>query len=306
MMKGRTLVAAQIALISVAIYGLAWGQWPDYPTRGVPRTKDGMPDLTAPTPRTADGKPDLTGLWEGARGGGGGQRGAAGAGGQRGAAGAQTPAPPNAPPAAQPQTTVGAPGAPPLATFFNLGAGFKEGLPYTPWAAELRKTRTAANAKDNPDAHCLPIGLTQLHLHPQPRKIIQTPDVIVIMYEAQGEVRQIFTDGRSLPDNDPQPWWRGYSVGRWEGDTLVVETTGFRDDVWLDVNGSPLTTTGKMTERFTRSNFGSLQIDITIEDPKAYTKPFTVRVNQRIMVDTDLIEFVCNENERSSKHYTDK
>jgi len=194
-------------------------------------------------------------------------------------------------------------GSPPLATFFEIGAGIPGGPPYTPWAADVKKKRASENAKDNPDAHCLPIGLMQLHLHPQPRKIIQTPDVIVIMYEAQGEVRQIFTDGRPLPNNDPQPWWRGYSTGHWEGDTLVVETTGFRDDVWLDVNGSPLTTTGKITERFRRLNYGSLQIDITIEDPKSYTKPFTVRVNQRIMLDTDLIEFVCNENEKSSLHY---
>jgi hypothetical protein len=194
-------------------------------------------------------------------------------------------------------------GLPPVATFFNIGAGFKEGLPFTPWAAELRKKRESTNAKDNPDAHCLPIGLTQLHMHPQPRKIIQTPDVIVILYEAQGEVRQIFTDGRPLPNNDPQPFWRGYSVGHWEGDTLVVETIGFRDDVWLDVNGSPLTNTGKMTERFRRPNYGNMEITITIEDPKAYTKPFTVRVNHRIMLNTDLIEFVCNENEKSSPFY---
>jgi hypothetical protein len=286
-----TLLTALFAILSVSL----WAQWPDHPTRGVPKGKDGKPDLTAPAPRTADGKPDFTGLWE-ARGGGGG-------GGQRGAgAGTAVPPPPNAPPNAQPEVLPNA-GGPPLATFFNIGAGFKEGLPFTPWAADLRKKREAANAKDNPDAHCLPIGLMQLHLHPQPRKIIQTPDVMIIMYEAQGEVRQIFTDGRKSPDNDPQPWWRGYSVGRWEGDTLVVETTGFRDDVWLDVNGSPLTTTGKMTERMRRLNYGSMETVITIEDPKAYTKPFTVRVNHRIMLDTDLIEFVCNENERSSQHY---
>jgi len=161
----------------------------------------------------------------------------------------------------------------------------------------------ADNMKDNPDAHCLPIGLTQLHLHPQPRKIIQTPKLIVMLYEAQGGVRQIFMDGRPLPNNDPQPWWYGYSIGHWEGDDLVVETTGFRDDVWLDVNGSPLTTTGKMTERMRRPNFGTLQTDITIEDPKAYTKPFTVRVNHRVMLNTDLIEFICGENEKSSRYF---
>ena len=216
------------------------------------------------------------------------------------------PPSPNAPPTARPEVVSTGDGGPPLATFFNIGAGFKDGAPYTPWAKDVRDKRQGANAKDNPDAHCLPIGLMQLHLHPQPRKIIQTADVMIIMYEAQGEVRQIFLDGRPLPKNDPQPWWRGYSVGHWEGDTLVVETVGFRDDVWLDVNGSPLTNTGKITERFRRLNYGNLEIVVTIEDPKSYTKPFTVKVNQRILLDTDLIEFVCNENEKSSERYTDK
>jgi hypothetical protein len=167
----------------------------------------------------------------------------------------------------------------------------------------LRDKRAAANAKDNPDAHCLPIGLTQMHLHPQPRKIIQTPKVIVMLYEAQAGVRQIFMDGRKLPSDDPQPWWYGYSVGRWEADTLVVETNGFRDDVWLDVNGSPLTNTGKMTERMRRINYGTLETVVTIEDPKSYTKPFSVRIMHRIMPNTELIEFICNENEQSSQHY---
>src|SRR2546428_886914 len=291
MIHRKTLIhAAQFVIVFAALSALMWAQWPAYPTRSVPKTSDGKPDLNGPVPRMPDGKPDFSGLWEAARLRGNGQRGT----------------PSNAPLQPAPPPPPSTDGGPPLATFFNLGAGFKDGLPYTPWAAEVRKKREADNAKDNPDAHCLPIGLMQLHLHPQPRKIIHTADVLVILYEAQGEVRQIFTDRRPLPKNDPQPWWRGYSVGHWEGDTLVVETTGFRDDVWLDVNGSPLTNTGKMTERFRRVNYGNLQIDITIEDPKAYTKPFTVRVNQRVMLDTDLIEFVCNENEKSSHHYTDK
>jgi hypothetical protein len=277
-----------IAISAVAVPSL-FAQWPDYPTPAVPRGPDGKPNLNGPTPRTPDGKPDLSGLWEAARGPGGGQRGAAAAGdGPRDAAATPPPA---------------APGGPPLATFFEIGAGIKGGPPYTPWAAEIKKKRTQDNGKDNPDAHCLPLGLMQLHLHPQPRKIIQTPTLTVILYEAQGGVRQIFTDGRPSPKNDPQPWWYGYSVGHWEGDTLVVETTGFRDDVWLDVNGSPLTETGKITERFRRPNYGTLEIEITIEDPKAYTKPFTVRVNQRVMLNTDLIEFICSENEKSSQHY---
>ena len=169
------------------------------------------------------------------------------------------------------------------------------------------KERKAENSKYNPDAHCLPLGLMQLHMHPQPRKIIQTPGVIVILYEAQGGIRQIFTDGRPLPAiSDVEPWWYGYSVGRWEGDTLVVETIGFRDDVWLDIDGSPLTNTGKLTERFRRPNFGSLEIDVTVDDPQVYTKPFTVRVNHRIMADTDLIEFICSENDRSGPHLVGK
>ena len=132
--------------------------------------------------------------------------------------------------------------------------------------------------------------------------MIQTPGLIVILYEANAGVRQIFTDGRPLPGKDADPWWYGYSTGKWDGDTLVVETSGFRDDVWLDVEGSPLTEAGKMTERFRRVNYGNMEIEITVDDPKAYTKPWTVKVNHRIMLDTELIEFVCQENEKDAAH----
>ena len=236
----------------------------------MPRGSDGRVDLTAPPPRMADGKPDFSGVWN-----------YAGVLGFRGG----PPPPP--------------PGTPPQATFWNIEAGIKEGLPFQPWAAELRKQRMAADSKDNPDAACLPLGHMQLHTHSQPRKIIQTSDLIVILYEGNSGVRQILTDGRSLPNNDPQPWWYGYSIGKWEGDTLVVETTGFRDDGWLDIWGSPFTSAAKITERFRRLNYGVMKIDVTIDDPKAYTKPFTVRVNQRIMPDGELIEFICNENNKA-------
>ena len=148
----------------------------------------------------------------------------------------------------------------------------------------------------------MPIGLIQLHTHPEPRKIIQTSGLILILYEANAGVRQIFTDGRPLPANDAQPWWYGYSSGKWDGDTLVVQTRGFRDDVWLDVEGSPLTESAKMTERFRRPNYGNMEIEVTVDDPKAYTKPWTVKVHHRIMLDTDLIEFVCPENEKDAVH----
>jgi hypothetical protein len=265
-------------------------QWPDYPTPG-PRTKEGKVDLAAPPPRTADGKPDFSGLWEPARG----------AGGRGGRGGGQSMNGTLPLPFAIPTS----PDDPPVGQFFNIGAGFKDGLlPFTPWAAQLRAERKGNDNKDNPDALCEPLGLTQLHMHPQPRKIVQTPREIVVLYEANGNVRQILTDGRPLPKEDPTPWWYGYSIGHWDGDTLVVETTGFRDDVWLDVEGSPLTNTGKMTERWRRLKFGLMQIDITIEDPKAYTKPFTVRVNHQLMPDTALMEFVCEE--RDATHYVGK
>jgi hypothetical protein len=248
----------------------------------------------------ANGKPDFSGIWENAGRGGpnGGPRGGNGGanGGQRGAAAGGTAPVPAPAPAAPP-----APAGPPLATFFSIGAGLKEGLPLQPWAADLVKKRMSDNQKDNPDAHCLPMGFMQFHMHPQPRKIIQSPDEMVMIYEANSGLRQIFTDGRPLPNNDPQPWWYGYSVGKWEGDTLVVETIGFTDLQWLDVNGDPLTDQGKVIERFRRPNFGTLEIEVTVDDPKAYTQPFTVKVQQRIMVNTELIEFICED--RDATHY---
>jgi hypothetical protein len=250
-------------------------QWPKFPTPGVPRTATGAPILDAPAPKLADGTPDLSGLWMRFQGQGG------------GATGTPIPAPP---------------GTPPVATFFDIGAGFPEGLPFRPWAAELKKARNDADSKDNPDANCLPMGFTQFHMHPQPRRIIQTPALITIIYEANYGLRYIYMDGRPLPpQGEPQPFWYGYSVGRWDGDTLVVETNNLRDGGWLDVRGSPLTDQAKVTERFRRVNFAKLEIDITIDDEKAYTKPFTVRVNQEIMVDTEMIEFICHENQQFLK-----
>jgi len=280
-LKTSAAVPALLMMSALAMQA----QWPEYPTPG-PRNDQRKIDLAGPPPRMPDGKPDFSGLWEPARGSGG-----------RGISFNGTGPLPFAIPTS--------PDDPPVAQFFNIGAGFKEGLPpLTPWAAQLRAERKGNNNKDNPDALCLPLGLTQLHMHPQPRKVIQTPREIVILYEANGNMRQILTDGRRLPTNDPQPWWYGYSVGHWDGDTFVVETAGFRDDVWLDVEGSPLTHTGKMTERWRRLKFGLMQIDITIEDPKAYTKPFTVRVNHQLMPDTELMEFVCEE--RDAVHYVGK
>ena len=301
------LIITTVVLVTAATLS---AQWPAYVPPGTPKNADGKPNLDALAPRMPDGKPDLSGIWNNAFFGvppaAGRGRGADGAG-----AGGRQGAPPTAP-AAVPGgggrrgVTPPADGSPPLATFFNVGAGFPDGLPFQPWAKAELDRRRADNDKDNPDAHCLPMGLLQFHEHVQPRKIVQTKDLVVIIYEANYGLRQIFLDGRKLPDNDPTPWWYGYSVGHWEGDALVVETTNLRDGGWLDIWGSPLTDTAKITERFTRPKYGQLVIDVTIDDPKAYTKPFTVRFNQRLSPSDELIEFICNENERSDAHLVGK
>jgi hypothetical protein len=293
-----------LAIGLVALAAPASAQWPSHPTPNVPRNADGTPNLRAPAPRAADGKPDLSGVWEIYLN-----------------SIAAAPPPGEASPSRSQQDAEEAPednqlglranappvdpNAPPRATFFDIGANIEGGPPFQPWARELREQRMADNQKDNPDALCLPMGFMQLHGHPQPRKIVQTPELIVIMYEGNQGLRQIFMDGRELPEVDEnlQPWWYGYSVGRWEGDTLVVESVGFKDDGWLDVFGSPLTFEGKLIERWRRPDFGRLEIDVTVDDPKAYTRPFTVRVSHQILLDEELIEFICNENEKSIRHY---
>ena len=274
--------ACVVTLVAICSGSLS-AQWPSFPTPNVPRTADGKPNLLAPAPRAADGKPDLSGIW-----GSPGWREIGAGSGVSGTGGA-------------PGTPAVLPRGPGL--FFDIGSGVSGGLPFQPSALALKKQRMADNMKDNPDAHCLPMGNMQLYTHPQPRKIIQTPSIVVILYEGNAGIRQIHTDGRPLPNNDPQPWWFGYSTGKWMGDTLVVETTGFRDGGWLDVNGSPLTDAAKMTERFTRVNYGNLDIEVTVDDPKAYTRPWTVTIKNEIMLDTELIEFICLENEKSTQHF---
>ena len=256
------LCTALVLLVPV----IASAQWESHPDKRIPRNADGTPNLDAPAPRTADGKPDLSGVWQGF--------------GTLGGTAAQQ----------EPEGSV------PRAGFANVGQNIKDGLPLRPEYKALADQRRESGGKDNPEATCLPMGIMQFHTQGAPRKFIQTPDVLVILYEASMGIRQIFTDGREFPGNDPQPWWYGYSVGHWEGDTLVVVTKGLRDGEWLDIIGSPLTESGKITERFRRPTFGRMEIDITVEDAKAYTRPWTVRHVQELMLDTELIEFICEEN----------
>ena len=245
-------------------------QWPDVKSASTPRTADGRINMAAPAPRTADGKPDLSGIWD------------------KGLLPAEVPAPGLFS------------GAGPGQAFRDLKNAVSD-LPLQPWAAELKARRYAQNSKDHPDAHCLPLHPIQLHLHPQPRKIVQTPEVVLFIYEANDGRRQVFMDGRQLPTGEFEPWWYGYSVGRWDGDTLVVESSGFKDQMWIDEYGTPGSDKLKVIERFRRLDYGTLEIQITVDDPRTFTRPFTFTLRQRLMPETELIEFVCGENNLSAK-----
>ena len=260
-------------LAALAMASLSSAQWVRYPTPGIPRTPDGKPNLSAPAPRTPAGKPDLSGIWEVEH---------------------NRPCPPEG--CADmwiPQE------------FLNIGWSLKGGLPYQPWAAAIVKQRIEENRLADPNSRCLPTGMVRMYTTPLFRKFVQTPGLLVILNEKEAMYRQIFTDGRPLPV-DPQPSFTGYSTGRWEGDALVVDTAGFREGLWLDGNGSPLTESGRVTERIRRVNFGKLEIEITVNDPKAYTRPWTIKLNQFLAPDTELLDYNCVENEKDHSHLTGK
>jgi hypothetical protein len=173
--------------------------------------------------------------------------------------------------------------------FINLAASLKEGLPDQAWAADLVKARRTEQRVHDPLSHCLPIEPIRLHTMPGPNKFVQAPGLLVIMNELGASYRQIFTDERPLPP-DPNPTWNGYSPGKWDGDTLVVHTNGFRDGLWLDATGNPMTDTATVTERFRRVNYGPMEIEITVDDSKAYTRLWTIKLNQTLKLDTDLLD----------------
>jgi hypothetical protein len=266
----------RLQVVTLALLGFVSplsGQWISYPTADVPRTPDGKPALEAACPRTADGKPDLSGLWV-----------------------MQT----------KREGNPNFPGCDAVSDeFVNIAASLKGGLPYQPWAADLVKARRTEQRVNDPMSRCIPIGPVRLHTWNGPRKLVQSHGLLIIMNEQGTSYRQIFTDGRPLPA-DPNPSWNGYSSGRWEGDALVVQTAGFRDHMWLDATGNPMTDAAKLTEKFRRKDFGHLEIELTVNDPKAYTKPWTVTLHQVIKLDTDLLDFVCTDNERDISHLSSK
>jgi hypothetical protein len=271
-----------IAFILAGALLCAHAQWLNYPTPGTPRTRDGKANLSAKTPRVSSGKPDLSGVWQ------------------------TELAPPG-----ENERLFGdvfkyavVPGDDPRTFskyFLNILADFKpEDAPIRPAAAELAR-RNAENARDNPSAKCLPQGIVRADvLSYNPFKILQTPGVTAILYEADNTFRQVYTDGRKLPA-DPQPAWLGYSIGKWEGDTLVVDSAGFNDRSWLDAFGHPHSEALRIQERFHRRDFGHMDLQLSIDDPKMYTRPFTIKVTEVLVPDSDILEYVC-EKETDRAH----
>ena len=184
----------------------------------------------------------------------------------------------------------------------NLAADEDAGVPpFQPWAAALYEERVGNRGKDRPSGRCLPHAVPDnMMVRSGPFKIIQTPGVVVILFEEFNHFRQIFTDGRDHPE-ETVPTWFGYSIGRWEEDTLVVDTIGFNDRSWLDNPGHPHSDAMHVTERFRRRDFGHLDIQITIDDPKAYTRPWTANARFDVLPDQEMLESIC-ENEKDYEH----
>jgi len=257
----------------------AHAQWLNFPTPGTPCTRDGKPNLTALAPRSSDGKPDLSGVW-------------------------QTELIPPSESLLGENFSFVVPGDDPRTFnkyFWNILADFKpEEAPIRPEAAELfRQNRASAIT---PVSSCLPLSIPGADmLGYAPFKIIPTRGVTVVLYELDNTHRQIYTDGRKLPV-DPNPAWLGYSVGHWEGDTFVVDSAGFNDKARLDGFGHPRSEALRVQERFHRRDFGNMDLQITIDDPKMYLKPITVKVTEILVPDSDVLESFCNENEKDRAH----
>jgi hypothetical protein len=268
MLHGRLFVL--FTLFSIG----AQAQWLNFPKPGIPRNRDGTPNLKAPAPR-AGGRPDLSGLW-------------------------QTDGPP---PAVEALLFPNGNGSDeiPSQYFINILYDFGPDEPLVPAVAAASRQRAQNSASISLLARCLPSGLPIVEIVPQPYKIVQTPGLVAMLYERDTTFRQVYTDRRKLPA-DPQPSWLGYSVGRWEGDTLVVDTVGLTDQGWLDARGHTHSEQLKLTERFHRLDFGHMEVTMTLTDPETFTKPVTITLKQSLHPDTDVLEDFCNENERDVVH----
>jgi hypothetical protein len=273
----------RVAIVLAVLAQSGYGQWLRYPTPGIPRTRDGKANLTAPAPRASDGKPDVSGIWQA-----------------------------EATPSGELKSLFG-PGLDALSVpgddilkfskyAISILADFKaEEAPMRPEAAKIVKHRFETFGFENPTAACKPAGGPFGGLLPFPSKFVQTPGTIVIALEADGAIRQIFTDGRKHTA-DPQPTWMGYSVGHWGGDTLVADTVGFNDKGWLDASGHPRSEAMHVVERYRRRDFGHMDVQVTFDDSKFYTRPFSIRYTMDLLPDTEIAETICAENEKDLPH----
>jgi hypothetical protein len=263
-------------LLFVLVTGpvVAGAQWLTYRTPGIPRLANGAPNLKAPAPRTPEGKPDFSGMWFA-----------------------------NVPSRDYCKEKDCIQEERMAREQINLGIKLKDGLPYTEWSKEQMKTRRANGGREDPHAYCMPPNFPRAWTLPQHSRIVQTPSMMVVLHEFNAAYREVYLDGRPLPVN-PNPTWNGYSTGHWEGDTLVIETNGIRDDMWLDIQGSPVTESARITERLRRVNFGLLQIEIAVNDPKAYTRPWSVTIEMAVQVDTQMLEEICLDNEKDTNPVT--
>lgn len=266
LIRMRQLAPFVAVALLIGLSSPSTGQWLTYPTPGIPRLPNGKPDLGAPAPQTPDGRPDLTGIWAYA-------------------------------------CSVGS-GCFAAGHFQNAGRGLPEAaLAMTPWAQGIQRQRQARNAVDDPVGYCLPAGVPRVAFQ-HPFRILQTSQMTAFLHEGSSVpvYRQIFTDGRPLPDAT-EPTWLGYSIGRWEKDVFVVNSTGFRDRGWLDgVSGHPHSDALRLEERFRRPSFGRMELTMTINDPKAYVQPFTVTAIFNLLADTDLIEGFCDNHDKTMEH----
>jgi hypothetical protein len=264
----KRLLLATIACLAAAGSPLI-AQWINYPAPGTPRGPNGRPNLTAPAPRTADGRPDLSGIW------------------------------------AAECAIYGRDDCFTRSLFFDLAKDLKDdAVQMTPWASAIQKQREARNHVDDPYGYCMPPGTPRIDFAGAPFRIVQSPQVTALLYETVASMtfRQVYTDGRTLPAAG-EPTWLGYSVGGWDGDSFVVETRGFRDGGWLDTRkGRPHSDALHVTERFRRLDYGHMDLTVTIDDPKAYLKPWTMKAPLFLLPDTSLIESFCDSHASTMAH----
>jgi hypothetical protein len=265
--KPLTHILFCIILTSTLASTTALAQWIGYPSPGVPHKADGSVEMHAATPRMPSGKPDLSGIWIAD----------------------------STPEGEETRSDVGNLSS--SRHMANFGVDLPEGLPYQPWLIPIVKERTDNLAVDDPHIRCLPDNFLRAYGLPHLLKFVHSADLLLVLNEMNAGYRQVFTDARPLPE-EPTPSWQGYSSAHWNGDTLVIDTIGVRDDTWIDWNGSVLTETAKVREEITRLDFGHLEIKVTVDDPRAYTQPWSATLRQRIVVDAELIDEICLENEQ--------